>query len=600
MTVSRRETGVPVRAPRGRRAGGPHAVENAEVARLFRETADLLEIEGANAFRVRAYRTAARTVDELTEPVAVIVAEDPGRLTELSGIGADLAGKIEEIVRTGRLGMMREVTRAAPPGAVELMRIPGLGPKRARALCESLGVRSVSGLARAAHAHRIRALPGFGARTEERILRELADHPAEERRVLRATAAQYGEAFTTYLRACPDVLEVEIAGSFRRCRETVGDLDVLVAAKPRSAVTDWVAAYPEVRRVLARGPTKVSVQLRSGLQIDVRVLREASFGAGLHYFTGSKPHNIAVRRLGQQRGLKINEYGVFRAGKRVAGRDEADVFRAVGLPWIPPELREDRGELEAARTHSLPELVDRGDIRGDLHAHTTDSDGRDSLAAMVEAARALGYEYLAITDHTPSLRITGGLDRAGFRRQMKRIDRVNATLRGFTILKGAEVDIDADGTLDLDDDTLAELDLVVVSLHSKLDLPEAEQTRRIVRALRHPSADIFGHPSGRLIGTRRGATFDLDEVCRAAAGEGVLLEVNAQPQRLDADDLAARAAIGHGVMLSIDTDAHAVAELNFMRWGIDQARRGWVEKRNVANTRPLAGLLRLLHGARRR
>lgn len=587
-----------------RHPGETYAVQNAEIARILREVADLLEVEGANPFRVRAYRNAARTIEEHPEPAAAIVRDDPKRLTELPGIGEDLAGKIAEIVETGTLGALRSIEHEAPRGAVELMRIPGLGPKRARVLCDTLGIRSLAGLARAARTGRIRTVPGFGAKTEERILRELTAHGTgdiTERRVLRAVAAQYGEALLTYLRHTPGVRRADLAGSYRRCKETVGDLDILVTGDADGvlAAADRLVAYPEVRQVLAHGRTKASVRLRSGLQVDLRVLPERSYGAALHYFTGSKAHNIAVRRLGQRRGLKINEYGIFRGARHVGGAEEEEVFAAVKLPWIPPELRENNGEIEAARDGTLPTLVELRHIRGDLQAHTTDSDGRDTLDAMAEAAEALGYAYLAITDHTPSVRVAGGLDRAGFRRQRKRIDRLNARLRTLTVLAGAEVDIHADGSLDLDDETLATLDVVLVSIHSKFDLPPDAQTRRVLRALRHPSVDVFAHPTGRLIGSRRGAAFDLDEVCRAAADHGIFLEVNAQPERLDLDDVSCRAAVAHGVGVVISTDAHAVAELRHMRWGVDQARRGWVGRTHVINTRPLDALLKALHRGRR-
>jgi DNA polymerase (family 10) len=590
-------------APRnGRPASHPDGVRrttgNAEVARLFREVADLLEVEGANAFRIRAYQTAARTIEELPESVEALAAEGEARLAELPGIGHDLAGKIVEIVRTGKLGMLAELSHQAPAGATALMRLPGLGPKRARMLCERLGVHTLDQLRAAAQAGKVRALPGFGEKTEHNILLELAAHGTHEQRHLRAVAAQYGEALLAYIRSLAGVERAELAGSFRRCKETVGDLDLLVSCATGPSVTDHFIEYPEVAEALAHGPTKASVRLRSGIQVDLRVLRPMCFGAGLHYFTGSKAHNIAVRRLGQQRGLKINEYGVFRGARRTAGRDEMDVFRAVGLPWIPPELREDRGEIEAARNGRLPQLVELRDIRGDLQSHTTDSDGRDSLEVMAEAAQALGYEYFAITDHTPTVRIAGGLDRAGFRRQMKRIDRLNARLGTLTLLKGAEVDIHADGSLDLGDETLAMLDIVLVSLHSKFDLSRAEQTRRVTRALSHPAVDVFAHPTGRLLGGRRGAQLDLDQVYRVAADHGVMLEVNAQPERLDLDDVACRAAVEHGVRLIIDTDAHAAAELGFMRWGVEQARRGWVEQKDVANARSLAQFCKLLHGQR--
>jgi DNA polymerase (family 10) len=574
------------------------AVENAEVARLLREMADLLELQGANPFRVRAYQAAARTVEELPRPVAELIEEGPP-LTDLPGIGEDLAGKIEEIARTGRLAAHRQLARKVPKGLTDIMRLRGLGPKRARALYDALRIRSLSQLERSARAGRIRKLPGFGAKTEANILHELEGRGAEERRFLRPVAAQYGEAFLAYLRAVPGVEQAEIAGSYRRCKETVGDLDILVTAGPGIPAVKRFVEYPEVAEVLARGPTKASVRLRSGLQVDLRLLEEASYGAGLYYFTGSKAHNIAVRRLGQQRGLKINEYGVFRGRKRIGGRDEKEVAAAVGLPVIPPELREDRGEIEAAAAGTLPRLVELADIRGDLQLHTTDSDGRDSLHAMAEAAAGLGYEYIAVTDHTPAVRVAGGLDRAGFRRQMKRVDRLNASLRGLTVLKGAEVDILADGTLDLDDATLQALDFVVASVHSKFDLPEPEQTRRVVRALTHRSVDLFGHPTARLIGRRGAIKLDLDEVCRAAADSGVILEVNGQPERLDLDEVACRAVIERGIPIAISTDAHAVAELGFMRWGVDQARRGWASKGQVVNTQPLARLRKRLHQERR-
>lgn len=599
MTTASRA--VPRRRTARRRQRRPPApnIENAEIARVFREMADVLEVEGANPFRIRAYRTAARSIEEHPQAIAVVARATPKRLTDLPGIGPDLAGKIVEIVRTGKLRALRTAERAAPAGAVELMRVPGIGPHRARTLCEALDVHSVAELERAARSGRVHEVRGFGARTEARILAELAGLAPAEHRVLRATAAQYAEPLLAWMQGVAGVTRVELAGSYRRCRETVGDLDILVTCAAGVRPVPAFLAYPGVKRVLAKGRTRASVQLASGLQVDLRVLPERSFGAGMHYFTGSKAHNIAVRRLGLERGLRINEYGVFRGSRRIGGRDEAEVFAAVGLPFIPPELREDRGEIDAARAHRLPQLVTLEQVRGDLQVHTTDSDGRDTLEAMVEAAQSLGYEYLAVTDHSRVVRIARGMDRAGFRRQMQRIARLNARLRNFTVLTGAEVDVLPDGTLDLDDATLEALDVVVIAVHSALRLGSAAQTERLCRALSHPSVDILGHPTSRLIGRRRGMTFDLETVVRAATDHGVMLEVDAQPERLDLDDVTVRAALMQGAMLAVDTDAHAVAELRFMRWGVDQARRGWAERRSVANTRPLADLLPLLHRGRR-
>lgn len=572
-------------------------VENAEIARLLREVGDLLEIQEANPFRVRAYRNAARTVEAWAEPVAAL-AGTPEALDALPGIGEDLAAKIAEIVHTGRLGLLTQLRRETPKGVREMMSVPGVGPRKATRLHQALRLRGLADLERAARAGRLRTVKGFGVRTEERILKELGAVQAAASRTPRATAAQYAEPLLAWIRDTPGVKHADIAGSFRRCAETVGDLDILVTGSDPAAVVSRFVAYPEVKHVIAEGPTRAAVRLRSGLQVDLRVLPEPSYGSGLYYFTGSKAHNIAVRRLGQARKLKINEYGVFRGNRRVGGRTEREVLDAIGLPWIPPELREDRGEIQAAAEHRLPHLVDLPDIRGDLQCHTTDSDGRDDLEAMARAAEAIGYEYLAITDHTPSVRVAGGMDRAGFRRQARRIEQLNGALRHLTVLAGAEVDIQRDGRLDLDDETLKELDFVVVSLHSGLRLGEAEQTARLQRAVSHPCVDVLGHPSGRLIGRRQAIAARWDEIYRVASDHGVMLEVNAQPERLDLDDVHVRAAIGHGVRLSLGTDAHAAPELRFMRWGVDQARRGWAERDDVVNTLPLPRLRKLLHGAR--
>jgi DNA polymerase (family 10) len=565
---------------------------------LFRETADLLEIENANVFRIRAYRSAARSIEELSEPIGRLVREAPERLRELPGIGADLAGKIEEIVRTGSLRALRELERKAPRGAVNLMHVPGIGPRRARVLSEH-GIRTLPALEKAARTGKLKELPGFGEVSEQNMLRQLAKPEVmAEPRTPRPTAARYAESLLEHLRSAEGVEAIEVAGSYRRRKDTVGDLDILVASRRGEPVIEHFLRSPGAVEVLAKGPTRSAIRLRSGLQVDLRVLSPDSFGAGLQYFTGSKAHGIALRRLAVARGLKLNEYGVWRGSRRIAGASEEGVYRALGLPWIPPELREDRGEIEAARKSALPRLIELGDVRGDLQSHTTDSDGRDSLNDMARAAEELGHEYLAVTDHTPSVRVAGGMNRTGFLSQMRRIDRLNARLRSLTVLKGAEVDIHRDGTLDLDDGTLAALDIVLVSLHSHFDLPEREQTRRVLRALEHPSVDVLAHPSGRAIGHRPPVDLDWDAVFHAARSRGILLEVNAQPERLDLDDVLCQAALAKGVKITIATDAHDVSELGFLQWGVDQARRGWARKADVVNTLPLAKLLRRLHRQR--
>jgi DNA polymerase (family 10) len=573
-------------------------MENAEIARLFREFADLLELEQANPFRVRAYRTAARTVESHPEPLAEIALRHPEELTLLPGVGDDLAGKIVEIVRTGRLHALQEAVKRTPPSLIALTRLPGLGPLRVRRLFHELGVHTLADLRQAISSGRLSELSGFGEKSVDKLRRALEAPAAEEKRVPLPVASQYAEAIIGALHRVPGLREVEVAGSFRRRRDTVGDLDILAAADETAPVIERFLEFPEVAEILARGTTKAAIRLRSGLQIDLRVLERESFGAGLYYFTGSKAHNIAVRKRAQARGLKVNEYGVWKGERRIAGATERQVAAAIGLPLIPPELREDRGEIEAAEAGRLPRLVTREAIRGDLHSHTTASDGRASLAEMVRAAQQLGYSYLAITDHSPLVRVAGGLDREGFRRQRRAIDRLNRELDGFRVLAGAEVDILPDGSLDLDDDTLWSLDLVVASVHSSLTLAAAAQTRRVLRALQHPAVDILGHPTGRLIGRRAPMALDLEAIARTAADHGVLLEVNAQPDRLDLDDIAIQAALRHGAHIAISTDAHAPAELQFMQWGVNQARRGWATAAAVANTQSLTRLLNGFHRER--
>jgi DNA polymerase (family X) len=581
-------TAAASRAPAGRTPRVRRAVENIDVARIFDEIADLLEIQGGNTFRIRAYRTAARTIGALAAPAATLA--DEGRLDQLPGIGADLAGKIATILRTGTLPLLKELTAKTPESLVQMLRIPGLGPKRAKEIYDRLDITTLDALEAAARAGQLRTLPGIKDATERKILKGIADLRGRPARWRLAEADAYAQPLVAHLKASQAVSAIEVAGSYRRRKDTVGDIDLLVVSSRPATVVRRFTAYPRVRSVQAEGPTRSAVQLDCGLQVDLRVIPAVSFGSALHYFTGSKPHNIAIRALGMKRGLKINEYGVFRGTRRGGGRTEAEVFRAIGLPWIPPELREARGEIDAGRRNRLPHLVALADIRGDLQAHTTATDGVNDLAEMVEAAQARGYEYFAVTDHTQAVRVAGGLTRGEFHRQFKAIDRLQRRFDGMSILKGAEVDILDDGSLDLDEGTLAGLDLVVVAVHSRFTMNRAAMTKRIVRALRHRHVHVLAHPTGRLIGTREPYPIDLDQILTAAADHGVALEINAQPERLDLDDVQARAAHEAGVRLVISTDAHRVEELDCMRYGVDQARRAWCEPKHILNTLPLAAL----------
>ncbi|MCW5619842.1 MAG: DNA polymerase/3'-5' exonuclease PolX [Burkholderiales bacterium] len=575
------------------------AAVNTTIAAIFDEIADLLEIQGANPFRVRAYRNAASTIGDLGSDVRTFIQRGMP-LTDIPGIGEDLAHKIREIIDTGGCEFLRRLEQEVPPGVARLLKVPGLGPKRVKTLWHELDISSVELLLRAAQAQRIRNLPGFGEKTEHKILEALQRISGEERRLELALATQYAEPLAAYLRALPAVQSVEIAGSYRRMRETVGDIDMVVIADDHAQVMDGLARYPGVREVAASGTTRATMLLDSGLQVDVRVVPHASSGAALVYFTGSKAHNIAIRRLGLERGLKINEYGVFRDEVQIAGETEESVYAALDLPWIPPELREDRGEIEAARAGRLPELITLADLRGDLHVRTTASDGQHGAEEMAHAARARGLEYLAITDRSQRLGGANGVDAARLARQSDEIDRLNARLSGFTLLKGIEVDILDDGSLDLPDAVLSRLDIVIAAVHSRFDLPRARQTRRILHALDNPHVHVLAHPLGQLIGERETYDVDMQKIMRKARQRGVALELSAHPGRLDLSDAHCRMAKDEGVLVAIDSDAHATFEFDMLRLGIGQARRGWLERDDVLNTRPLTQSRALLRRAPRR
>jgi DNA polymerase (family X) len=569
------------------------ATGNDEIARLFSRYATLLELENASPFRVRAYRNAARMLEGL--PGAVADRLRAGRdLTELPGIGADLAAKMAEIVHTGRLADLEALQQRTPPVLLELSALPGLGPKRVKLLYEELGVDSLEDLKKAGEAGAIRQVRGFGAATERRILDALAKRRPTESRIGWLEAEQIAQPLIRALRAAPRVKTAVVAGSFRRRRETVGDLDILVTVSGRSDVMSRFTGYEDVDEVVSQGSTRSTVRLRSGLQVDLRVVPESSYGAALQYFTGSKAHNIALRGLAAKRGLKLSEYGLFAGRRRVAGRSEAQIYKRLGLRYVEPELREDSGEIEAAAADRLPALVDVEDLRGDLHCHTRSSDGTDTLEAMAAAAEQLGYEYLSVSDHTRHLAVAHGLDARALRRQMAAIDRLNGRRRSLTLLKSAEVDILADGSLDLGNDILRELDVVIVAVHSGLDLSSERQTERIVRAMDNPYCNIVAHPTGRLLGERDAYAVDMEHLVKAAAERGCYLEVNAQPARLDLADSDCRLAKQLGAKLCISTDAHSAAQLRNIRLGVAEARRGWLEPKDVLNTRTLTQLRKLL------
>ena len=565
-------------------------IQNVDIATMFDQTADLLELKGADPFRIRAYRRAARTVDGLPQSVRSMLEE--GRdLAELPAIGEDLAGKIGDIVRTGHFDVLDTLKAEVPADVGAMAALPGLGPKRLKLLMDNLNIRSLAELHEAAWKGRLAAIPGFGPGLVNRLL-EALEKPPRPQRFRRPLAEAEADALLAWLQA--DGTQAIVAGSYRRRRDTVGDLDVLVAADDGKAVAERLVRYENVTRVIARGATRTAVALRSGLQVDLRVVPPQSYGAALLYFTGSKAHNIALRQRAKRLGWKLSEYGLFCGTRQIAGADEQEVYEKLGLAFIPPEMREDRGEIALAESGRLPRLVDLADIRGDLHVHSSWTDGTVDIEAMALGARALGREYIALTDHSPRITVVHGLDAAQLARQAEEIDRLNTKLKDITVLKGIEVDILKDGSLDLPDPVLAKLDVVVASVHSHFDLPREAQTQRVIKAMRNRNVSILGHPTCRLIGERAPIDLDMDRVIAAARDSGCHLELNAGPDRLDIDDSHAHAAREAGVKVAISTDAHTIDFLKCMRFGVDQGRRGWLTPQDVINTRPLEELRSLL------
>ena len=588
----------------------PTPLDNRAVARTLSEIADLLELRGDNPFKIRAYRNAVDIVGHAAEPVSGL---DEAALRAWNGIGKDLAGRIREIALTGDCAIRRELLTEFPATLLDVLKLQGVGPKTVAILYRELRIKSLEDLSAAATAGRIRSLKGMGAKKEQLILQAIDEQQRHAGRHLLSRATEAAEGIVAYLKALAPAADVVPLGSVRRGAESCGDLDILAVAGDEAdrSLVDAFVQYPGVERVLGRtgaptrrtlpgeveGGGKASVLLRGGFQADLRIVTSEQRGAAMQYFTGSKAHNIALRDRALARGWKLNEYGLFdHDGRGMAGATEEQIYQALDLAFIPPELRENRGELEAAAANTLPRLIEAADLKGDVHMHTTESDGREPLETMAAAAQAKGLEYIAITDHTQSLAMANGLDEARTMAHAERIRTFSKTLKRLTVLAGAEVDILSDGRLDLADDCLKQLDVVIVSLHSNLQQDESETTRRLIRAIENPYVDIVGHPTARWLLRREGAKLRLEKVIDAAVANGVALEINSQPHRLDLCDSHARLARDRGARLAINSDAHEVPALNYPRWGILTARRAWLTKDDVINTRPLktfkAGLRR--------
>jgi DNA polymerase (family 10) len=567
-------------------------MRNAEVASVLDELADVMELLGEDRYRVASYRDAATRIEHLAEPVEDMYAT--GRLQEVHGIGKSIAAKIAEYLQTGSISALEERRRRVPPAAITLMNVPGIGPKRAMALTRELHVETVADLEQAIESGAVGALPHIGEKVAQHILRELRARKAAPQRLPLGVALAAAEEVMRQLRACPAAREMAAAGSIRRMKETVGDIDILVASESPTEVVSAFVRLPVTRQVLSAGEKRASVLTHSGQQVDLRVIAPESWGAALQYFTGSKEHNVKLRNLAIKNGLKLNEYGLFRGETQIAGRTEEEVYKALSLPWLPPEIREDTGEVEAALAGHLPQLLSQEDIKGDLHCHSRYSDGASTLEQMAEAAAARGYEYIAFTDHSQALGVTGGLTEDEFREQHARIRALQASFPGTRLLCGVEVDIRADATLDCSDDFLDECDIVVASIHSALHRSREEQTARLVAAMENPRVDIIAHPTGRLTGRRPGYDIDLGAVLDAAARTKTALEVNGQPERLDLNGDAVRAAMERGVTIVVNTDSHHADQLAHMRFAVATARRGWATPASVLNAGGAAEVVRWL------
>jgi len=568
-------------------------VANDEVAALLHEIGDMLDILGEDRFRVVSYHRAARAIEGLTTDVDDLARG--GKLGDIPGVGDAIAEKITEYVTTGRLGYHEELKARFPPGVLDLLQVRGIGPKKVQILWQQLGITDLAGLEQAAKHHRLRRIKGFGEKTEANLLKAIETYRQGQSRALLWDAAQIVEAIRAHLESHVQITRLEAAGSFRRMRETVGDVDILVTTPDVKAALRAFTSFPAVKQVYSEGEIKSSVLVEYAaytggtrlLQVDLEILDAGSWGAGLQYFTGSKDHNVHLRGMAVDQGLKLNEYGLFRGEEKLAGATEEEVYKGLGLPWIPPELREDRGEIEAALRGELPQLVELGDIRGDFHVHTNATDGRESLEAMVRAAQSRGYTYVGISDHSPSAVVAFGLTSEQALAQRDRIREMNRGLKGFTVLAGTECDILEGGALDYPDEVLREFDYVLASVHSKFTQPRKDMTARLIAAVENPFVSVLAHPMARLIGSREPVDVDFDAVFAACQRTGTAIEVNAGPMRMDLTGPQARAAKAAGCVLAVDTDAHASGELSAVRFGVGTARRGWLTSADVVNAWPL-------------
>jgi len=564
---------------------------NQDIANIFYHIAEILEIQGENPFKIRAYIKAAQTVESYTKELSEI--KDVEQLKELPGIGEKIALKIKEMVETGKLEMYEKLKKSEIAPLIELLQVPGLGPKHVKLIYDKLGIKTIDQLEKAAKAGKLRGLPRLGEKTEQNILKGIEQERRHKERFPLGVILPKAESIVSQLKQVKEVKDLNLGGSIRRMKETIGDVDILVSSTKAKKVSDAFVKLPEVQNIISEGATKSSVMTKDGFQIDLRVVKPESYGAALHYFTGSKAHNIRIRSLGIDRGLKINEYGVFKGKKSIAGKTEEEIFKSVGLPFIPPEIREDWGEIEAAQKGKLPHLIEQKDLKGDLHIHSNWTDGRSSIEDMALAAQKMGYLYMALCDHSPTIGITNGLTPERIEKRKQEIDKVNQKLKGFVILNGAEVDIRSNGKMDFEDDILKELDIVVAAVHTKFTQPKDEMTKRIIGAIENPYVDIIAHPTGRLIGRRDPYEVDMDKLLAAAKANHKIMELNAYPDRLDLNDLHCRKAKEKGVKIAISTDSHWTEHFAWIRYGIATARRGWLVPEDVVNTLPLEKLLKL-------